>query len=198
MKTALIVFVRHPVLGKVKTRLASTLGEKAALIIYQKLLSHTLVLATSSPADKFIFYADELVEHDMWSREGFSKQRQANGDLGYRMLQAFETVFAKGYDSVMIIGSDCHELTAAIVQQAFWLLQEGDVVIGPARDGGYYLLGMKKIHPKLFIDKAWSTSTVFSDTQNTISELGLTCRELPLLNDVDEEKDVPLAWLNGV
>lgn len=196
MKTALIVFVRHPELGKVKTRLASTIGDEAALTIYQRLLAHTLSIAKSSAADKFIFYAGELIEPDMWTAERFFKHKQADGDLGYRMREAFKTVFFAGYERVMIIGSDCYELTADIIGRGFQDLESKDIVIGPANDGGYYLLGMKQLHPQLFADKAWSTNTVFEETIKTMKELALTYNALPALNDVDEEKDLPPAWLN--
>lgn len=197
MKNALIIFVRNPEQGKVKTRLAATVGDETALSIYKKLLAHTLHIATAVEADKFIFYAEKIIEHDIWSKEHFCKFKQADGDLGNRMLHAFEIVFSKGYGQSMIIGSDCYELTSAIIEQGFEQLQRNDVVIGPANDGGYYLLGMKKLHPQIFTNKHWSTNTVCAETVHTICELQLSYNTLPVLNDVDEEKDVPLTWLNN-
>jgi rSAM/selenodomain-associated transferase 1 len=122
----------------------------AALQIYQKLLSHTFFITDSLLSHKFIFYTGGVSENDMWSRDGFYKFKQPEGDLGQRMQQAFENVFSIGYEKVVIIGSDCYELTSVIINTAFDVLDQHDLVIGPAHDEGYYLLGMKKLHPLLF------------------------------------------------
>lgn len=192
---ALIIFVRRPEKGKVKTRLAASLGDDAALSIYHKLLHHTLEITTSTNADKVVFYAGEIEEKDIWQRDGYAKRQQAEGDLGQRMSAAFDAVLGAGYSKVCIVGSDCFELTPQIIEDAFCCLDESDVVIGPAHDGGYYLLGMKTLHPQLFLGKAWSTATVFEDTMQTARQLNLTVKQLPLLRDVDEAADVPRDWL---
>lgn len=196
MKTALIIFVRNPVLGKVKTRLAASIGMDAALRIYQKLLSHTFCITDPLPVHKFIFYTGGLIENDMWSRDGFYKFKQTEGDLGNRMQQAFENVFTIGYERVVIIGSDCYDLTSVIINNAFDILNQNDLVLGPAHDGGYYLLGMKSSHPPLFQNKPWSTSFLFQETVRAIEALQLSYGLLPLLNDMDDVKDVPANWLN--
>lgn len=195
MKQALIVFVRKPELGKVKTRLAATIGNEKALQIYLKLLHHTQQIVAASEIDSFIFYGDEIVSNDIWDNPNIYKQLQANGDLGLKMKTAFETVFAKGYNKVVIIGSDCYELTTAIVLDAFTALQNNNVVIGKAVDGGYYLLGMQQLYAVLFENKKWSTNTVAANTIQDCINNNLSFWGLPLLNDVDEEKDVPEGWL---
>lgn len=197
-KQALIIFVRHPQIGKVKTRLAATLGDEAALFIYQKLLQHTLEITEGVVADKVVFYAGEIVEADMWQRPKYIKLQQSNGDLGNRMNAAFETVLAMGYTKVCIVGSDCYELSGGIVSEAFTVLDKSDIVIGPAHDGGYYLLGMKQLYPALFQNKKWSTNTVLANTLQTIEEAGLTVSQLPLLHDVDEAEEVPKEWLTEI
>ncbi|MBC7934389.1 MAG: TIGR04282 family arsenosugar biosynthesis glycosyltransferase [Rhizobacter sp.] len=186
---ALIIFVRKPEKGKVKTRLAATLGETKALSIYVELLHHTRRIATASIADKFVFYADEIPPDDDWSNEVFKKRLQADDDLGGKMKNAFTVLFEAGYSNVIIIGSDCFELSAAIIEQAFELLQHKDVVIGPANDGGYYLLGMKKLHPCLFENKQWSTEHVLRQTTDDLERENISYTELVRLTDVDTEED---------
>lgn len=191
MKQALLIFVRHPEPGKVKTRLAAVLGNDTALSIYKKLLQHTLQITKAVKADKFVFYTENIVENDLWQRPDYFKNAQGSGDLGDRMCNAFELVLAKGYDSVSIIGSDCYELSTLIIDQAFSFLQKNDIVIGPAKDGGYYLLGMKKLHPSFFKNKSWSTNNVLQNAIDECNCLGLHYETLPVLSDVDEANDVP-------
>jgi rSAM/selenodomain-associated transferase 1 len=191
MKNALIIFVRNPVLGKVKTRLAATVGDEVALNIYKQLLQHTFEISKAVQADKFIFYAEQIIEDDIWQHEHYYKKLQKEGDLGIKMMSSFELLFERGYNNVCVIGSDCFELTSQIIEHALFSLQKEEVVIGPAKDGGYYLLGMKKLHKPLFQNKKWSTSTVLTDTIKSINELGLTFAELPELSDVDKAEDIP-------
>lgn len=196
MKQALIIFVRHPVLGKVKTRIAATLGSATALWIYKKLLQHTHDISREVKADKFIFYADEVIEDDLWQDENYFKLKQENGDLGERMKFAFEQVFSKGYNSICIIGSDCFELSADIIEEAFSSLNEHDIVVGPAKDGGYYLLGMNQVYQEVFENKNWSTNTVLEKTIESIRSLNLSFTTLTMLKDVDEAYDIPEALLS--
>jgi uncharacterized protein len=194
-KNALIVFVRKAELGKVKTRLAATVGNEKALAIYKKLVLYTYAIATQVQADCFIFYTNTIDEEDIWQAPNFFKAVQADGNLGYKMEVAFKEVFAKKYNHVVVIGSDCYELTANVVQQAFTALATTPIVIGPAVDGGYYLLGMQQMHTMLFEDKDWSTHLLLQQTINNCIQYKLNYTLLPLLNDVDEEKDVPPEWL---
>lgn len=188
----LIIFIRNPVLGKVKTRLAATVGPEKALEIYQRLLEHTLRMTRPLKTGKVVYYSDFIPETDAWKQQGYRQKLQQGGDLGARMLDAFREGFTAGYRRICIIGSDCFELSEDILETAFEILNDTALVIGPAADGGYYLLGMRSLNKRLFQDKKWSTDTVFADTLEDLEKDGTAYRLLPVLNDVDEEKDLPL------
>ncbi len=190
---AIIIFVREPVWGKVKTRLAAAIGEPGALKVYKLLLEHTRQLVKDAAAAVFVYYADEVVENDIWEGGIFIKQQQRGSDLGKRMKHAFSDVLSFGYQKAVIIGSDCYELTKNIIEQAFLQLDEYDTVIGPAADGGYYLLGMKKIVPAIFENIAWSTDTVKDETVKILRGNNYSFSLLKQLTDIDEEKDLPQA-----
>ena len=190
MKIGLIIFVRKPELGKVKTRLAASIGDEKALEVYKELLLHTKNITQSIAADKFVFYHNEIVLDDIWNAAVFYKMLQADGDLGYKMEEAFATIFKRGYGKVLIIGSDCFQLNESILKEALHLLEENDSVIGPANDGGYYLLGMKKLYPEFFINKNWSTEEVYKQTLADFETLNLKWFNLPVLIDVDTEGDL--------
>ena len=190
MKKALIIFVRKPELGKVKTRLAATMGEEKALAVYRKLLEHTHYISEGVKAERFVFYFDEIEENDLWSDGNFIKRLQSPGDLGEKMHNAFAGLFDEGYNDVAIIGSDCYELTTAIIEDAFEMLQQNDLVIGPANDGGYYLLGMKKLCMELFSNIQWSTEKVLAQTLAACTSAGLSHSLLPKLTDIDTEADL--------
>lgn len=192
MKNALIIFVRHPEKGKVKTRIAATLGEDKALEIYIELLKHTAEISADVIADKFVFYTNEIPGDDVWSRPGFIKKLQCDHDLGMKMKSAFTEVLSQGYSKAIIIGSDCFELSAEIIEASFNMLDEKEVVIGPANDGGYYLLGMNVLHPFLFENKAWSTEQVFQQTADDLSERNISFAALDTLTDIDTAED----WKN--
>jgi len=192
----LLLFVRNPESGKVKTRLAKDLGNEKALEIYIKLLEHTHSITQQVKAAKLVYYADEVKEHDLWESGEYQKSVQPAGDLGYKMEYAFNKAFLEGYKDVVIIGSDCLQLDQELIEQAFSDLETGDIVLGPATDGGYYLLGMKQLHSSLFRDKAWSTASVFSETLAAIKHENLTYTLLPVLSDIDRAEDVPAAWLD--
>lgn len=195
-KKALIIFVRNPVLGKVKTRIAEAAGDQEALRIYKELLRHTHTISAAVDADKFVFYSNHLQLGDIWEDDKFYKHLQAGETLGDKMKDAFTRLFEKGYEKAIIIGSDCYELTAEIIQTAFTALEEKNVAIGPARDGGYYLLGMRQLIPEIFENKKWSTDSVYSDTIANFEKAMVSYAVLPLLNDVDTIADVPAAFLN--
>ena len=186
----LLIFVKNPELGKVKTRLAATIGNRKALRIYLKLLEHTRTITQSLPYDKVVYYSPAIQPDDIWGQGGFQKSLQREGDLGQRMQDAFQTGFTQGYEKICIIGSDCYELTSEIIQTAYQALDAHDVIVGPSLDGGYYLLGMKELHPELFQNKHWSTSSVLKDTITDLTQKRLQWTALPELNDVDEEGDL--------
>lgn len=185
----LLLFVRHPELGKVKTRLAATLGDEEALRIYRFLLENTRTATRAVPAERWVFYADEIPGNDAWETPDFRRFGQQGADLGARMRHAFEQAFAAGAERVVIIGSDCPELTGELLQQAFEALQAHDAVLGPATDGGYYLLGLRRPAPGLFENIAWSTDAVLAQTLDAARDLGLSVFLLPELTDIDREED---------
>lgn len=194
MKNLLIIFYRNPELGKVKTRLAATVGDAKALAIYLALTTHTRMISESLSMDKIVFYSHHVDTEDNWSNAHYLKQVQHGNDLGERMRNAFQYGFQSGYDSICIIGTDCFELTSNILCNAFERLLSNDTVIGPAHDGGYYLLGMKTIYPEFFSNKIWSTDTICELTLSDIKKRDLSYELLPTLHDVDEEKDLPPVW----
>ena len=187
MKQALIIFVRNPVPGKVKTRLAQTAGAAGALAIYVRLLQHTHSITRDLPYDKYVFYADEIGRKDIWEEGAYYKELQQGADLGERMQHAFHILFEKGYQSAAIIGSDNMELTPAVIKQSFTALHDHDAVIGPSADGGYYLLGLTRMHTFLFLNMYWSTHTVLEETIKRCRDNSLDFSLLPLLHDIDDE-----------
>ena len=189
MKQALIIFARNPVRGKVKTRLAATMGDDKALSIYQSLLEHTVQITQQLPYDCYVFYADGISKNDVWPDDLYLKKNQEGKDLGQRMLHAFDTLFQQGYQKIIIIGTDCFELSSFILLDAFTGLDEKEVVIGPSEDGGYYLLGMRQFFPFLFEEKAWSTDSVYSSTVQQLVIQNIRYEILPILNDIDTEDD---------
>lgn len=187
-KTALLVFIKNPEKGKVKTRLAATVGDDKALAIYKALMDHTRNVALATNTNRLLFYSQHINLEDNWSNEDFQKELQAEGALGTKMKFAFVRAF-RNARKVVIIGSDCASLTPDIVGDAFAQLSDHDFVIGPAMDGGYYLLGMRSFEAAVFENIAWSTASVFPDTVKIIENLGKTYTLLPELSDIDYEED---------
>ncbi len=185
----LIIFIKNPQKGKVKTRIAQTAGEDRALQIYHELLRHTRNIALNVAARRWLFYSDFINENDQWSAQDFHKMVQYGADLGERMRNAFSLILSQPTDRTVIIGSDCTLLTADIIETAFAKLEEYPFVIGPATDGGYYLLGMQRFAPEVFRGIAWSTDTVLSATLCAIEALDEAYFLLPALPDIDFEED---------
>lgn len=187
-KKALIIFTRNPELGQCKTRLAKTVGDEAALNIYKYLLKHTAMVSEHVTADKYVFYTETIISNDLWNSDIFRKKLQYGTDLGSRMENAFSELFSLGYEKVMIIGSDLLDLNLNHIDNAFEKLNRHDVVIGPSKDGGYYLLGMKRIHENIFRNKDWGTDSVFKDILNDLHNIDLELIEE--LNDIDTFEDM--------
>jgi uncharacterized protein len=188
--TALVIFVRNPILGQVKTRLAKDIGDERALAIYLQLLQHTLEITRGLSFRKFIYYADEVSDYDLWSVPGYTKRKQHGNDLGERMLNSFKELFEQGFNRIIIIGSDCLQLQTENLQEAVALLESNAAVIGPASDGGYYLLGLTKLYPELFVNKPWSTDQVFAKTISDFNNLGISYALLEELSDIDDISDL--------
>jgi rSAM/selenodomain-associated transferase 1 len=189
----LIVFIKNPEEGKVKTRIAHTIGNAGALNIYLTLIDivHHVVINTDTV--RHVFYSEFLNKNDRWSDTSFCKHVQTGHDLGERMKNAFKSVFNAYSEQdtckVVIIGSDCPYLTPSIMDDAFFSLEQSDFVVGPTYDGGYYLLGMKIFTANIFDDIEWSTECVFDQTIDKIKNQGSTFQLLPTLHDIDTEDD---------
>lgn len=186
---SLIIFTKNPELGKAKTRVAATLGDHAALDIYKQLLEITRNVVTDvQDVHRLLFYSETIAHDDGWSNVTFDKHLQSNGDLGDRMEQAFLHALEIS-DKALIIGSDCPYITPEIIEYALSSLAKYDVVVGPTFDGGYYMIGMKKLHTSLFRNMTWSTEEVYDTTIQRINDLGLTHWVAPKLNDIDYAED---------
>ncbi len=185
---ALVIFTRNLELGKCKTRLAKTVGDESALRIYKFLLSHTVDITEKLKADKFVYYTDSIHKNDFWDDQKYTKRIQNGDTLGEKMHNAFSILFNSGYKKVMIVGTDLYDIKQQNLEEAFKKLDDHDYVVGPAKDGGYYLLGMKKMNSTVFIQKKWSTSTVLEDTLQDLE--GEDIAMLEERNDIDHYEDL--------
>ena len=179
----LIIFIKNPIPGKTKTRLAAEVGDERALAMYRQLLDYTREVTEEVEARRLLFYSERITD-DAWPTEHFEKHVQQGADLGERMERAFAQAF-QGADKVLIIGSDCPGIRPLLLEQAFDALDEHDAVLGPAEDGGYYLLGLRQMVPALFRDMAWSVESVAQETRDRLRAAGCSLYELPVLRDVD-------------
>ncbi|NNK17781.1 MAG: glycosyltransferase [Maribacter sp.] len=187
-KNLLLVFTRNPILGQCKTRLAATVGNQVALDIYNFLLNHTFEITKGLNVHKQIHYSKEIWEDDIWDSRIFDKQLQSGSDLGERMANAFRKGFEQGFENIIIIGSDIFDLTMADLEEAFKALEQNEYVIGPAQDGGYYLLGMNKFNIAVFKNKDWGTETVYQSTMKDLKNNKVSLLERR--NDIDIYEDV--------
>lgn len=187
-KNLILVFVRNPELGKVKTRLSKTIGDRDALKIYTILLNHTESVINSNSADKVVYYSEEIQQNDLWSETLYQKKLQKGPDLGARMQHAFETAFKDLYEKVVIVGSDLYDLNPTHIEDALKALETHDLVLGPSLDGGYYLLGMKELHSAVFKNKLWGTDSVLESTLKDLQPQNV--KLLDALNDIDTFEDL--------
>lgn len=185
---ALLLFIKNPVPGKVKTRLAATVGPDRALELYLRMLAHTRSTALRTAASRLVFYSDFVDEQDDWRRPDFEKMLQRGTDLGLRMHHAIADALQRHSRSVLV-GGDIPGLRADIIEAAFDALEDADVVIGPAEDGGYYLIGMRAPHPEIFENIHWSTPQVLAQTLERCHMAGCSVRLVDTLSDVDTEAD---------
>ncbi|WP_375238515.1 TIGR04282 family arsenosugar biosynthesis glycosyltransferase [Aurantibacter sp.] len=185
---ALIIFTRNPELGKCKTRLAKTIGDQEALNVYKFLLQHTANVAKKVKSSRYVYYSVKIRDNDIWDKTLFNKKQQFGEDLGIRMQNAFQELFNLGHEKVIIIGSDLLDLSTEIIEEAYKKLDTNDAVIGPAEDGGYYLLGFKKPTPEVFNIKNWGTETVYKQTLEKL--ISKKVYVLETLNDIDYVEDL--------
>lgn len=194
-RECLIVFTRYPEPGKAKTRLIPVLGEDGASNLHRQMTEHTLSQvrelqsARATRVEVYFTGGDQQLMED-WLGADIIYQPQGEGDLGQRMKSAFQTAFAAGIEGVAIVGTDCPGLDAKIMAQAFEQLNGHDLVLGPAMDGGYYLIGLRRVIPELFAGINWGTSEVREKTVAIAISLGLAVAYLPSLFDVDRPEDL--------
>lgn len=189
-KTAIIIFIKNPDLGRVKKRLAQTLGEEAALEVYHQMLAHTLQITRSLSVDKFLYYDREAVSNDAWPDDIYQKRIQNGATMAIRITNAFNEVFAMGYEHVSLIGSDCLDLDERIIRLAFRQLEHFDTVLGPTKDGGAYMLGMTDYQPEIFDVAAWGTPQLSSELQKAIHQAKKTCFMLSELASITTIEDL--------
>jgi rSAM/selenodomain-associated transferase 1 len=193
MDNALIVVAKEPVPGTTKTRLCPTLTSGEAAELYHCLLLDTLdLMARLENADHTVAYTPASARgyFESLAPDGFRLVPQQGADLGERLANALARHFDLGYRRVAIMNSDGPTLPLACLQEAFAALERADIVLGPGHDGGYYLIGMKRLHPELFQGIAWSTEQVIPQTLAICRQLGLVVHELPEWYDVDVAADL--------
>lgn len=191
---AIIIFQKNLIFGKVKTRLATSVGNQRALEIYRDLVAFTYRQTIEvKDADIWVFFSEDFEEiGESFQEHITAKMVQDGTDLGARMLNAFDAIFGMGYLKAVLIGTDCPEITPVIIEEAIKSLSRDEVILGPALDGGYYLIGMTKVHPQLFCQMPWSTDKVLPTTLQKLINENLSHYLLPVLSDIDTEED----WLN--
>lgn len=187
-KNHLIIFCKNPILGQCKTRLAASIGPEKALKVYEFLLNHTAKITSELSAKRIVYYSQQIVQNDFFDPNHFEKALQRGDDLGARMAHALKQSFAQGAEKAMVIGSDLFDISAELIQQAFQALNTHQTVMGPAKDGGYYLIGMTQFNAEVFRNKNWGSPSVFSDTLSNLKP------DLPFLlpekNDIDTIEDL--------
>ncbi len=191
----LLVFARWPEAGESKTRLIPALGAEGAANLQRSLTARTLMTARRAALRRSLSLrvctaGGDRARFHTWLGADLGCEAQSQGDLGRRMAVAFQQAFQRGCGNVVLVGTDVPELTDAIIADAFESLAEHDVVLGPAADGGYYLIGLKRDLPELFAGVAWGTDQVLAQTLAQARERGLSARLVARLRDVDVPEDL--------
>jgi hypothetical protein len=186
-KKLLIIFVKNIKLGKVKTRLAKTVGDENAFTIYKALVEVTEKATSTINVDKRIYFSDAIID-EKWPNDYKTIQKGAN--LGERMSNAFHDGFDDGYTKIVLIGSDLPNITKNVIHEGFRSLIQNDIVFGPAEDGGYYLVGMSKFHKCIFKNKAWSTPNLLEETLAELKQKKIEVSLIETLNDIDTFEDL--------
>ncbi len=190
----LIVFTRYPEPGKTKTRLIPALGEVGAAKLQRQMTEYTLSLVEAIPrlsTEVRFAGGDKQLMRD-WLGSELMYQEQGEGELGVRMARSLSSAFQSHATQVIIIGTDCPSLNAEILTTAFHQLQQHDLVLGPALDGGYYLIGLQQFIPELFININWGTDQVLAQTVKIAQYLDLSVFYLSKLADIDRPEDLAM------
>ncbi|MFK8039067.1 MAG: TIGR04282 family arsenosugar biosynthesis glycosyltransferase [Crocinitomicaceae bacterium] len=194
-KNLLIVFAKNIVLGKVKTRLAKSIGDNEALNVYVKLYEITERESLKvRNADLEVHFSDVIIEAK-WASS--NRYVQVEGNLGVKMKHAFEKGFEKGYKNIICIGTDLADQKAEIIENAFNQLEKHDFVFGPAEDGGYYLVGSSQKQLYIFDNKPWSEDTLLKETLTEIKSFNHSVSLLNTLNDIDNLEDLKRSMLEN-
>ncbi|MGO9122088.1 MAG: TIGR04283 family arsenosugar biosynthesis glycosyltransferase [Desulfomonilaceae bacterium] len=195
-----IVFTRYPEAGKTKTRLKAELGPEGAAELQRVMSEHAIgrvrELAKTGPISVEVRYqggSTSLMKQ--WLGADVLYREQDGNDLGDRMLRAFDEAFRDGAGHVLLIGTDCSGISAQILEKGFQELERNDLVLGPAADGGYYLIGLKRVYPELFSTIPWGTENVLERSLGIARLQGLSTILLDLLHDVDRPEDLDI-WRN--
>ncbi|MDD7888212.1 TIGR04282 family arsenosugar biosynthesis glycosyltransferase [Flavivirga sp. 57AJ16] len=186
-KALIIVFVKNIKLGKVKTRLAKTIGNQGAFHVYSELVKVTELATKNIPTDKRIYFSDAVV-NTKWKND--YKTIQVGKNLGERMQNAFTKGFEDGYERIVLIGSDLPDISSVHIENGLHALNNNEVVFGPAMDGGYYLVGMTKMHRSIFNNKPWSESHLLEATLKELNKENISYTLLEALNDIDTFEDL--------
>jgi rSAM/selenodomain-associated transferase 1 len=186
-KNLLIVFVKNIILGKVKTRLAKTIGDVGAFNIYYELFTITEQASQKVDVERHIYFSDVIIP-SKWEND--QKFVQEGEDLGIRMRNAFQHGFDEGYENIILIGSDLPNISKEIIDTGFDALTNNDIVFGPAEDGGYYLIGMSKMNTSVFENKPWSQSELLDVTLDQLKEQQQKVGQIETLNDIDTFEDL--------
>ncbi len=198
MKECLIVFTRYPEAGKTKTRLIPALGAEGAAKLQRQMteqkLAEAKMLQTIHPVFIEIHFTGGNQQLMQSWLGNITYKQQSQGDIGCRMAAAFQTAFEAGMNRVVLIGIDCPDLKAELMSEAFQALHQHDLVLGPAKDGGYYLIGLNHFISELFMGISWSTAKVFEQTQNIAEKLELAVAYLPTLSDIDRPEDLSVLY----
>ncbi len=185
----LMIFINNPRRGKVKSRLAREVGVEQALKVYQRMLEVLREAALAGGWPRWLWYKASIEENDGWDTSEFEKKSQGEGDLGKRMEHAFREAFKHGFKKVVIIGAECPELNAEILQEAFSALNKKEAVIGPSTDGGFYLLGLTEFKD-IFEEIRWSTESVYSQMMAELRKKNISFAELRELSVLNTKEDL--------
>ena len=197
-KNAVIIFTRYPEIGKVKTRLAASIGNESAYLVNEILVGRTFKECLKLEENRFnlfAFYSD--MKNEEFFPDSIAKRfliyNQDGENLGEKMRNAFEKIFNLGFEKAVILGTDIPDISESILSKSFLELEQNNIVIGPSTDGGYYLLGMNKFYPNIFDDIKWGTESVFEKTIDKIHENNLSYTTIDRLTDIDVKEDL-LSW----
>lgn len=183
-----IIFAKNIILGKVKTRLAKSVGDTVAFNVYRHLIDITEKETSKLDGCDLHIYFSDVVIHGLWPNH--QKFVQEGVDLGQRMQHAFQRGFDQGYTQIVGIGTDLPDLNAAIIEEGLTALSSSNTVFGPSEDGGYYLIGMHEMYPQVFINKHWSTDSLLNLTLDELTDNDISSALLKTLNDVDTLEDL--------